>query len=143
MKPSDVAWLAAALLAGCGGSASQTASPPTVDITGSWTTPPGPTSPGRMWQRLNQAAGDAHVEGTFVSDSLETGNLAGTVEGALFRFRMVVTNPGCPGEIRGSADAETDTDPPTMTVSYSGSTTCGGALAGAVLFAREDDAAVP
>jgi hypothetical protein len=140
MKRCIVAGLGVVMLAACGGSASETPPPPSVDITGSWTgVVTQPSSAFRLWLRANQSTGGAHVEATYVTDFYATGNVTGAVEGDLFRFTVVVTNPGCPGELTGSARVETATVPATMALSYSGSTSCGGAESGEVVLRREGE----
>ena len=126
------AGLAAAALAGCGGTASQTTSATAlVDITGSWegTLRQHTSAIFAVVLRVNQAKGGTTVEGTYLTDFGGTGNLSGAMAGEVFRFSGVVTNPGCPGQLSGTGTVDAAASPPRMAIAYSGET-CGGPESG-------------
>lgn len=97
-----------------------------MDVTGTWRgviVHPGSTI--TVWLRANQAVGGADVEGTYLTDTLSSGNVTGRVEADRFRFSAIVTTPGCPGELNGIATVAAGATPPSMVLTYSGSTDCG------------------
>jgi hypothetical protein len=138
MKCSSFAGLAAAVLAACGGTATEILPPPAVNVTGSWrgtiqVSAPAPST-FAVLLRANQVAG--RVDATYVTDFSGTGNLTGTVEGNLLRFDLVATNPGCPGRMSGTGVVDATATPPTMEIAYRGST-CGGPASGAGVLTLE------
>lgn len=80
---------------------------------------------------LDLAQTGANVTGSYSTTTGVTGNVTGTVSDATMTMTMVPTMNGCTGSMTGSATVTTPTTgQPTMSYSYSGATSCGGAESG-------------
>jgi hypothetical protein len=110
---------------GGGGGSSTPATPPSVDITGTWRGSVTETAFGTSTQSLNAVQTGASVTGTYSSIN-GTGSTTGSVSGNTLSFTISPT--GCTGTLSGTGTVTTSatTGQQNMAISFSGTYVCSG-----------------
>ena len=128
---------------GGGGDGSVAPSPPSVDITGSWKGNYTSNVSSLMNVDISVQQDGSSFTGSFrgfqltrdvfgnESYSFTSGNISGNVSGYTANFDITVTTSGCGGSLSGTGIVDDSTvgagELTRMSISFSGSTTCGGA----------------
>lgn len=115
---------------GCGGGGSTTASPESVNATGTWGGFYSSTVSGTQAVTINIQQAGSSLTGTFSTTTGATGSVSGTVSGNTATVTITITTQGCNGNLNGTLIINTNNNPDTMSIQYNGSTTCGGQESG-------------
>jgi hypothetical protein len=129
-------WLVAAMtlafvvmcLQSCGGGGGDpiyipTAPAPTVNVTGTWQGTIVSSVSGSITGTFALAQDGATVTGNYASVRGAVGTISGTVSDNKVTYTITPTQPGCTGSLNGKATVMSST---TMSISYSGTTSCAG-----------------
>jgi hypothetical protein len=106
-----------------GGGSSSGGSVSVSDFSGTWSGPYNSSRFGAHAVILNFQQNGGSVTGKYQISPGGLGTFSGTVSGNTVTGTITVTTPGCSGSLSGTAILNSST---TMSVSFTGSTTCGG-----------------
>lgn len=116
---------------GGGGDSSPPPAPPSVDVTGRWVGPYNSSVFGSQTATLVAQQIGASCTGTYSTSTGALGTVSGSVSGDTLHFTITVTTPGCSGSFTGTGIVDIPAvGNLTMSISASGSSTCGGAESG-------------
>jgi len=136
MKRLIILGATCAFLAGCGSGGSDnttttTTTTPPLDVTGTWKGAVNSSVTGAATSTLVLAETGTNVTGSYSTTSSVTGDMVGTLNSTIFTFSLTPTMAHCTGALSGTGTITTPTTgQPTMSFTYSGTTSCGGAESG-------------
>ena len=127
MKKLFCAFLLLTILTSCGdGGDSATSSRAWVNATGTWYGSYNSTVFGAQTMTLILVRNGDGLTGTYSSSTGASGAVSGSVSGNIASLTITLTTPGCGGNFDATGIIDLQTNPVTMSLQYSGSSTCGG-----------------
>jgi hypothetical protein len=127
MKKLVYALFLLAILTSCGdGDGGGSSTPAAVNATGIWYGPYSSSVFGAQNMMLNLVRNGDGLTGTYSSSTGATGSVSGSVSGTTANFTITLTTPGCGGSFEATGIIDIQPEPNTMSLQYSGSSTCGG-----------------
>jgi len=119
--------LASFISCGGGGGGGSSSGGSGSDVSGTWSGSYNSSRFGAQTMTLNLQQNGGSVTGTYSSSTGALGTVSGSVSGNTATVTITVTTPGCSGTFSGTSILNSST---TMSVSYTGSSTCGGQESG-------------
>jgi hypothetical protein len=114
-----------------------TSTPETVNATGMWVGPVISTGQGDQTVTIIIQQTGVELTGTYSSTLGVTGTVVGTASGNTLTVQIAFTTSGCSGTFDGTSLVDTQPTPWTMSLQYSGTTTCQGAQSGTGILSKQ------